>query len=218
MRNPAGTPGAAGLGPQLARANKDYTATWRAVDTELYDLCRRRSNNRSFGDVYAKVTIIGRVYAAGISRSSRASGDAEAEVTRGLISLADLIEQSLQDLAGRQFDRATAARIVELHGRVAGGLLPYTGDTWQHSFVSKYLHFHCHLVPIYDSNAERAVGGFVDWQDVAPVRALMPDLPDSARAYRNFVAAFVVLRERISAETSIAASVKEIDHLLWHSA
>jgi hypothetical protein len=45
----------------------------------------------------------------------------------------------------------------------------------------------------------------------------MIDLPDWARAYRNFVDAFVVLRERIASQASIAASVKETDHLLWQA-
>ena len=130
-----------------------------------------------------------------------------------------MIEESLGSLAGRRLDQVTAAQIVELHGRVARGLLPYIGETWQQSSVSKYLHFHCDIVPIYDGNAEGAIGRFVDRRGLAvkTAQALMADLPDWARAYRNFVAAFVVLRERVCAESSITASVKEIDHLLWHS-
>jgi hypothetical protein len=206
------------LGAKLARAIDGYRATWRTVDAELYDLCRRRPSQRIFADVYAKVAVIGRVYVAGVSRSSHAPGDREAEMARGLIGLADLIEETLADLAGRQFDRATAAQIVELHGRVTRGLLPHTGDVWLPSFVSKYLHFHCDRVPIYDSNAASVIGCFVDRRLVADVRALMTDVPVCALAYRKFVAAFVVLQERINAETSVAATVKEVDHLLWQSA
>jgi hypothetical protein len=207
------------LTSHLKRAMDNYRSTWQTVDSELYDLCRRRSSHRSFADVYTKVAVIGRVYAAGLPRSMGASGDAESKVTHGLISLADLIEPSLGDLVGRQFDRVSAAQIVELHGRVARGLLPNTGETWQQSFVSKYLHFHCDIVPIYDGNAESAIGRFVNRRGLAvrTVRASMTDLPDWARAYRNFVAAFVVLMERISAETPITASVKEVDHMLWQS-
>jgi len=196
------------LGAKLARAIDGYRATWRTVDAELYDLCRRRPSQRIFADVYAKVAVIGRVYVAGVSRSSHAPGDREAEMARGLIGLADLIEETLADLAGRQFDRATAAQIVE----------PHTGDVWLPSFVSKYLHFHCDRVPIYDSNAASVIGCFVDRRLVADVRALMTDVPVCALAYRKFVAAFVVLQERINAETSVAATVKEVDHLLWQSA
>jgi len=62
----------------LSVAVKNYRTTWQTVDTELYELCQRRPGQRAFADVYPKVAVIGRVYAAGISRSSRASGDREA--------------------------------------------------------------------------------------------------------------------------------------------
>jgi hypothetical protein len=59
--------------------------------------------------VFAKVAIIGRVYEAGIARSSQASGDREAEIARGLAEHADLIEPVLGKLAARRFDRESAA-------------------------------------------------------------------------------------------------------------
>jgi hypothetical protein len=215
------------LGTQLADAIEDYRRTWRTVDSDLYDLCHRRlPSHRSPADVYAKVVIIDRVYAAGLSRTFHAPVGAEKAVTDGLVGLADLIEQSLKDLKGRQFDRESAAQIVELHGRVTRGLLPYTDNTWQQSFVSKYLHFHCDIVPIYDANADHAIGADRDkgrfvyrrGQAVRTVRDSLPGAPPAALAYRSFVAAFVVLHERIGADPSIAASVKETDHLLWRSA
>ena len=218
----ASPPNGPDLVTQLADAIKHYKRTWSTVDSELYNLCcRHRPGHRSLADVYPKVAIINRVYAAGLSRSFKApSGGAEMAVTDGLIRLADLIEQSLKDLAGRQFDRQSAARVVELHGKVARGLLPYTDNTWQQSFVSKYLHFHCDIIPIYDSYADHAISGLVErrGQAVRTVRTSLPSAPPSALAYRSFVAAFVVLRERISTETSIRASVKETDHLLWRNA
>ncbi len=56
--------------------------------------------------------------------------------------------------------------------------------------------------PIYDSNAQSAVGGFVNRWLVGPIRHSLADVPPGALAYRNLVAAFVVLRERISAVLS----------------
>ena len=70
-------------------------------------------------------------------------------------------------------------------------------------------------MPIYDSNAQDAIGDLVDWRLVDPIREAMAELPEWARAYRNFVGAFVVLRERVYAETSLKPTVKELDHLLW---
>jgi hypothetical protein len=205
------------LATQLSKAIDDYRATWQPVDVELYDLCRRRPSQREFPEVYTKVAIIGRVYEAGISRAWRGGGDPESGVTCGLSDVAGLIKSGLDNLADRPFDRRTAGGIVELHGHVTRAISERSGGVWLASFVSKYLHFHCPEVPIYDSNAQAAIGQFVNWQLVAPVRDAMVDLPEWARAYRNFVAAFVILRERIAAETSITASVKETDHLLWQS-
>jgi hypothetical protein len=169
-------------------------------------------------NVYTKVAIIGRVYEAGVPRSFQAPGDSEATVTYGLIEQADLIEKRLTALHGRRFDRQTAAEIVEVHGGVTRKLAERTGDAWLTSFVSKYLHFHCPIVPLYDSNAAGRIGQFVDWQLVASVRDSLTTLPDWARAYRNFVAAFVVLYERVWAETPLQPSVRDIDYLLWQPA
>lgn len=208
----------ADLEAALKQATENYQATWQQVDTELYDLCRRRPSQRNFADVYPKVAMIGRVYAAGIARTVRVSGDREATVARGLIEQADLIDAALNVLEGKQFDRATAAQIIELHGRVTKGIKPHTGGVWLTSFVSKYLHFHCPLVPIYDSIATGAIGRFINWHAVAQVRALLMDLPDCAWAYRNYVGAFVVLYEQALADTPLQPSVRDIDYLLWQPA
>lgn len=209
-------PGAGNLGGQLAQAVSDYKAGWQAVDAELYDLCRR-AGHRDFSDVYTKVAVIGRVYQAGVSRSFRASGDPEAAVARGLVKQAGLIEDRLAALNGREFDRPACTAIVELHGRVTKGLVECTGGIWLTSFVSKYLHFHCPIVPVYDANAVRSIGAFTDWRAAAGVRDSMADLQDWAKAYRNFAAAFTALYERARAETPMRPSVKEIDYLLWRS-
>ena len=68
------------LAASLAWAIDNYRATWQPVDSELYALCHRRPSQRVFADVFAKVAIIGRVYAAGISRTVRVDGNPEAAV------------------------------------------------------------------------------------------------------------------------------------------
>jgi hypothetical protein len=205
------------LAASLDRAIGSYRATWQPVDSELYDLCHRRPSQRVFADVYAKVAIIGRIYAAGIPRTVRVDGDPEAAVTRGLIEQADLIDETLQTLADSQLDRVTAGQIIELHARVARGLLPHTGGTWQQSFISKYLHFHCHQVPVYDSRAEAAIGRFVNWPAVYSARDTIGRPADWLTRYYNFATAFVVLYEWASSATPVQPTVKEVDYLLWQS-
>ena len=201
----------------LGSATEDYRATWQPADSELYDLCRRRSSQRAFADVYTKVAIIGRVYDAGIRRTVQVDGDPEAAVARGLMAQADLIDEALHALAGSQLDRATAGQIIELHARVARGLRPHAGGTWQQSFVSKYLHFHCEQVPVYDSRAEANIGRFVSWPAVYSARNSIGRPTDWLTSYYNFATAFVVLYERAAA-TPIRPSVKEVDYLLWQPA
>jgi hypothetical protein len=118
------------LAASLAHAIENYRTTWQPIDSELYDLCRRRPSQHAFADVHAKVTIIGRVYAAGISRTVRVD-DPEAAIARGLTEQAALIDDTLHALADSQFDRATARQIIELHTQVTRGLLTYTGGTRQ---------------------------------------------------------------------------------------
>ncbi len=200
---------------RLSQAIKSYEARWKPVDSELYELCRRRSSHIVFADVYTKVAIIGRVYEAGVARAWHGSGDPETEVTRVLIEQADLVSTGLQGLENRSFDRQAAAGIVELHGRVTRAISHRTNGVFLTSFVSKYLHFHCPIVPIFDSNAQAAVGQFVDQEVVSPIRKAMAELPEWTRSYSNFAAAFVVLYERAHAQTPFTPTVKELDHLLW---
>jgi hypothetical protein len=168
----------------------------------LYELCRRRSRHDDFADVYAKVAIIGRVYAAGISRSSRADGDREAAVATGLAGLGTMIKDHLADIPGRELERSVLAQIIDLHARVCRELLPHTGGTWQQSFVSKYLHFHCPIVPIFDSRAEGAIGRFVDWPTVHGARMAIGRRRSWPVRYYNFATAFMVLYEHAYALTA----------------
>jgi hypothetical protein len=73
---------------------------------------------------------------------------------------------------------------------------------------------HCPIVPIFDSNTQAAISQFVDRELVCPIREAIADLPEWARAYRNFVAAIVVLHGRAHAETPLKPTVKELDHML----
>ena len=202
---------------RLTKAISSYEARWKTVDKELYDLCHRRPSLDDFADVYTEVAIIGRVYEAGVARAWRGKGDPESEITRVLIEQADLIQKGLQRLENRSFDQQAAADIVELHGHVARAISHRTAGVFLASFVSKYLHFHCPIVPIYDSYAQATIGKLVDWDLVGPIRDALSTLPEWARAYRNFVAAFVVLYQRACTETPLKPTVKELDHLLWQS-
>ncbi len=151
------------LTARLSQAIRRYEASSKPVDSELYDLCRRRRHD-DFADLYTKVAIVGRVYEAGVARAWRGEGDPETEITRVLIEQADLIQSGLQRLESHLFDRQAAGEIVELHGDVTRAISHRSGNVFLASFVSKYLHFHSPIVPIFDSNAQAAIGNLVDWK------------------------------------------------------
>jgi hypothetical protein len=199
------------LTARLRDAKADYKDRWKLIDTELYALCQRRRRHNDFDEVFSKVTIVGRVYAAGISRSWRGEGDPETGTARALIEQAALIREGLRRREDRAFDRQTAGKIVELHGDVTRAVSQRSGQLLT-SFISKYLHFHSPVVPIFDARAQAAICKLVDRRRV---RDVWTELPAGVPVYRNFVAAFVVLYERAYAETTLKPSVKELDHLLW---
>jgi hypothetical protein len=198
---------------RLSQAIRDYEASWKPVDSELYDLCHRRSHD-DFQDVHTKVAIVGRVYQAGIIRAWRGEGKAENEIAKVLTEQADPIKSGLQRLKGQPFDRQAAREIVQLHGRVTTAISRRSGNVFLTSFVSKYLHFHSDIVPIYDSIAQAAIGKLIDRRLVRPIRKAL-SAPEYSSVYLNFVAAFVVLHERAYTETTVKPTVKQLDHLLW---
>lgn len=206
------------LAALLPAAIRDYEDSWKSVDDDLYDLCRRRRpRHDDREDVYTKVAIVGRVYSAGVVRAWPGVRDSENETAKVLVEQAGRIQEGLDGLDGRSFgDPDAAGEIVELHRDVIEAI-HHRCDKFLTSFVSKYLHFHCPIVPIFDNEADAAIGKLVDrsGKRVQEARTALPDAggPDNARIYRSYVSAFVVLHDRVY--TKPKPSVKELDHLLW---
>ena len=207
------------LAQQVGRAMACYRAGWQLVDSELYELCRRRSNPEDFDDTYTKVAIIARVYSAGLNRAWRGSPKpaAEVQVAECLVSHASLIANRLKELADQPFNRDSLINIVVLHGQLTRTLSGSAGVSLT-SFVSKYLHFHCPIVPVYDSRARARIRrGFVDLSAARNLQAAVADPDVLDPAYDWFATVFLALNERIYAETSLQPSVKEVDYLPWQA-
>lgn len=201
---------------------KDYQETWAMVDEELHDLCHRRGHER-FEDVYTKVVIVNRVYMVGITRVVRAEGlrdGPEAAVARALLGMKDVLTESLQRLTPvDDLTAVTMSQIVEVHGLVTNNLAAQLQGANLRSFVSKYLHFHCPMVPIYDSLAASAV-----------TKALSPHVHGWTRTrdllerpthfdgvYYWYAGRFLELWRLVhDVHVRPDASVKMIDHALWN--
>lgn len=217
----------------LSEAINEYENSWKPIDGELYDLCRRRRSHHDFTDLYTKVIVVGRVYAVGMPRAWGRKHDhppesaiakirresPEKAVTELLYANADRIEDGLNSLKGQQFGPQVAKEIVALHGAVTTAIHART-DLYLTSFVSKYLHFHSDIVPIYDDRAREAIYNRVGSSTSARVtRESLTGLHSWIAPYRSFVARFMALYEdykRTCTEAGQAApTVKELDHLLW---
>ena len=202
----------------LAEAWDDYQSTWAVVDQELYDLCARKSHDH-LEDVYAKVAIINRVYMAGITRSVpvTAEVDAKLRVSRLLLGCRDELSTHLTELQG--IDDLTAesmAAIVTAHGSITQRLASDLEATNLCSFMSKYLHFHCPVVPIYDSRVAEHIVKILGEEvpRYTPTERLLarPQIYDPN--YYWYAGRFLRLWQLIQQQNP-EATVKMLDHALW---
>jgi hypothetical protein len=191
-----------------------YQRTWRAVDFELYALCGRRGHQRR-DDVYTKVTVINRVYAAGIARTLGAAG--EELVADALLAIGDRLRTSLAAIENSDvLNPPLANEIVKAHGSVTGELADRTGGKWLTSFTSKYLHFHRPSFPIFDDRARVALGGWLVASGIRRDREAVEMPARWDRAYFAFVQSFYAIYRKLDeVRRSVPLTVKGVDHLLW---
>ncbi len=205
--------------PEVYRQScEHYQTYWQAADEALYRVARPHPGPCTDAEVNAKLLIIGRSYATGIERQindptpsamarlSEFFADNRADVD-GLIAESDNLAEPLSP--------ETLRSIVDIHGRFVALLAGVTrADETPRSFASKYLHFHCPAVPIYDSYAaDRALPRLYHWQ---PHFAIFPT-PDSADPrYATFVFRFWQLyQEAVAAGQDVR--VKFLDYYLWYA-
>lgn len=144
-------------------AVRNYEDEWSLLDSALYRICREHPDH-SPASLHAKLWLVGRTYAAGIERhvSSKAT-EFEHRPGGSLLRVAELILakrkelnkilSNLRDLS-EPLDRSTLGTIVKLHGQFVKMLKEITRDGHSaRTFVSKYMHFHNEVVPIYDNIA-----------------------------------------------------------------
>ena len=103
--------------------------------------------------------------------------------------------------------------IAEVHGEIIQLLLPITREErTPRAFVSKYLHFHFPVVPIYDSYAESSLRSVVRWE---PALEVFEKPGRADEEYVWYLMRFLNLYdEAVSLELRL--KVKYLDHyLVW---
>jgi len=146
---------------ELEAARKRRRRDWARHDDVLYGMCSAYPRHADAASVNANVEIIARTYATGIERKILSNG------TQGnsLIQLTDFIFEHRKEADAaitslRRFAEPLTPdklkTIVERHGRLVEMLKPLLRDRQaSRSFCSKYLHFHCPIMPVYDSYVRR---------------------------------------------------------------
>lgn len=168
--------------PHYKQYLRNYAQMSRKLNGVLYDMCERMPSHTDEGAIWAKVWIIGRSYASGIERHA---ADGLGPIVGALRGSAKWLDPCLRRLV-RMDSVPTHQRLPQialLHGRLAEELGNHTRNGNQvRSFVSKYMHFHAPVVPIYDSvvNVELRARDWYPWSRALSKAHSTPDGVDEA--------------------------------------
>jgi len=199
-------------------ATREYDNDWQAMDGVLYQLPKRFAGHRSRSNINIKLNIIGKTYNSGIGRlikSQGGPGSSYTQLGKCFQKNGKKIDRLLNELKGikEPLTADKVEKIVSIHGRFLKLIRPIIrGKRAPRSFISKYMHFHCSAVPIYDSYASENVCSLVRWKDELEVF----DLPKEAdNWYGWYVMRFFELYKMIKKQRP-EATVKLVDYyLLW---
>jgi hypothetical protein len=196
---------------ELREAWTKFDGTWGEVVEALYRLCREDPDDASCRHVMAKVILVNRAYNARLEAKVRppagvkaldlisefidGHGETIQRIVTGVPDVEVLIPRILDSVlrSHSELTRLLAAKL--------------THDAKMRSFVSKYLHFHRPIVPIFDrecrKNLERRVVGRI---------ATVPAWADPP--YYDFCLRFLALHEDARSKC-LPVTVKKLDAVLW---
>ena len=195
-------------------AEAAYADGWERIDGWLYHICAA-SDHSSRVDVQAKITIVGRTYSAGLERHvvlQNGQEDRLAVAADHLAAHGREIDSWLELLtpATGELTPGRLSEVVEVHGLFTS-LLAEVCRASPRSFSSKYLHFHCPDVPVYDSYATAAL--CADFPLSPGVRPFLK--PAGAdEEYYFYCCRFWTMYERAQLK-GLKPRLKVLDHMLW---
>ena len=203
---------------EYKKASADYKDNWALLNEILYKMCKNHYFHKDLSTINAKVWIIGRTLATGIERmisSSGAQGDSLGQLARHMYKNRRILDSIFYRLSSIREPLTTPKLkvIVMEHGKFVRLLAEILRDNQSaRSFASKYMHFHCPSVPIYDRYANGELRRICRWEDSYELF----DLPKGAdEEYYYFVLRFWQLYKKIK-ESVKSTNSRLIDcYLLW---
>lgn len=161
------------MGPsvkQYKAACRTYEANYAALNQVLYDLCRQHPDHKRRDAINAKLWVIARTYATGIERHIRTIGSQGSSLTQLAAHFWQHrreVDACLSKLRGvrEPLSPAKLTVILAAHGRLLQIVQPrLRRRASPRSFISKYLHFHCPSVPIYDGITAAMLRRLYPWR------------------------------------------------------
>ncbi len=191
-----------------------YRKQLSLIDDVLYRLCREYPEHSKKSSIHAKLWIIGRTYASGIERlgkSTNEQGGSLTSLAEHLYKNRKTVDAIFKRLATikEPLNKDKLKVIVQEHGRFVKLLsLKLRKNRSARSFASKYMHFHCPSVPLYDSYASNFLRSAYRWNDNL-VEFKMPASADED--YYAYVCRFWQLYQYLKAKGK-EVTVKLIDN------
>lgn len=196
---------------EYREAVKYYNEYYSISDRILYNLCKKYPYHKNKREIAAKVGIIGRSYAAGLERHSKKDLDGIIDFFYGnrkaignVIRTIKLIHEPLTELKLR--------KIIFQHGIFLKILKKLTAQTSVRSFSSKYMHFHCPVVPIYDSVVSKEIRRLYPLTNKKINR--FPNPKNGDDEYHAFCVRFLALYNDLR-EIKLKVDVKKVDRYLY---
>jgi len=200
----------------VAEAEKN----WNVLDRTLYALCDENPGHSDGAVARAKLWLIGRTFTTGIERKIRSGGSMGSSLT----TLAELLVARASDVDScftalrkirEPLDAAKCKSIVSIHGQMLRLLRPVIlRKQSPRSFVSKYMHFHNPVVPIFDSVAVTSLGKLLRWDDAMQVFEIAKG---EDKIYGWYVMRFFRLYKQLGA-LGVRPTARRIDYYLSSSA
>ena len=202
-----------------ANAQKEWLKVYSKTDEILYEMCNKWPGHGDLGATQAKVRIIGRVYGTGLERKGKKdkSKGIYETVAKLFYENRTWLDRELHTLRKVKQTKPASEQILALHGRLVRLLREKTRSKVNfRSFVSKYLHFHAPIVPIFDSQSSTTINrrDWYPWRKFAS-RAAIPMKKGYDPVYFKFFMKFLLYYSDLQ-ELKQNASIKKADYyLIW---
>ena len=191
----------------------NHDRRWDLCNEVLYRLCKEHPRHRMEQEILAKITIIGRTYAAAIERRKKKKntrdGDAnyEERVVR-MIQQRPGIDDWLSAL--RKNHATSPTDILVIHKKTTD-LFKEISKLEKRSLASKYLHFHRpDLFFIYDSRARRGIYAVTPWR----TPRIECHVKGVDKEYHAFLSRCLWLRDEIRRRYGRLLTPRQLDKVL----